>query len=551
MKRNVILGVAGALALSALAGCGSIGQGSTITSLEILPATRSKPEGPYTIYQCLRDQLIVVATFTNGTRADFSYRATWTSSDPSVVQVSNNDLPRLFIVDGQLSEVAASPHRPGTVVPQGSSGTATITASFVGLTASLDVTVAPSALSIATVAPGVDPFAPPATTYVGQDTTQRFTFLANRGGNLATLSMINAAGSLNTVLWRFANGVFVPGDSAITNDFDKYVVPDATNPTAVINVLTGTVTGKAAEGQQYQIEAVADLCPTTPATTMVQIAPFATNGPAITLAHEQNFSGDGQAPSGDLISGTSELLNVTGYLDTDGDGNADQTQDLSTQVDAKLTHTDACVEGSSLCVCTGEDPNRVCTKQVLAIAGLSLFTISNTEGAGGTVEACFSTADDQSHSDDCEETDPGTTYTSSPLTFNAVPVDPLVATFSVVPPSPAMEPALTYPGAQFEVYGSGFMPLEGYAFNGGGMQKFTRLVGWTMRPAGETTQVSTVGFIRSASDGFFNDTGRVAYVDDVTENTALDISITPPLIFQNVTPLPDPVPFTVCPSAGC
>lgn len=536
--------------LAALAGCGSIGEGSTIESLEILPANGSAETAPYTMYQCLRDQLVVIATFSDGTRADFSFRANWTSSDPAIVQVSNNDVPSVFVIDGVFTPLANVPYRPGTLIPAGGTGTATITASFIGLHASMNVAVSAAPLSIAPVGPGIDPQAPPAVTYVGENTTQRFTFFAQQGNRLTTLATINALGNLTPVLWRFpdAEGELDVGEDGVTGDFDKYAAPTAADPSAVIHTTSGVVTGKKADAAQYTVQAVTDLCPTVTLTAPIRVAGF-TAGTPITLAHEEDFNGDGVAPTGDFISGTSEVLRATANLDLDADGVTDATQDLAGQVALKFTHTTACTAGEPLCICDGAN----CRKNIFTATGQNVFTVNSTGSGAATVLACLSDVDDQIHTDDCDETETGATkLESNTLALNAVPVDLTTGSFQLVAPTPAAEPAFTYPGAAFHAYGT-FTALSGSTFSGGaaqGTQKLTRLVGWNTREQGSTTELSDVAFVRRSSDGLFNDPGQMAYSDDVSTNTGVDVSFTAPTLFSAITTLPAPVTFTICPSGS-
>ena len=124
------------LSTLALGACDSIGEGNGLLRLEISPQRSAGSEELGTFrslaYQCLPQTPTVFGTFTNGTSAGFNNRATWTSSDESEVEVSNGDIPR---VDG-----VAGNYGFGTLLPR-APGTATVTASFVGLSASIPVEV--------------------------------------------------------------------------------------------------------------------------------------------------------------------------------------------------------------------------------------------------------------------------------------------------------------------------------------------------------------------------------------------------------------------------
>ncbi len=105
-----------ALALLGLAGCDSIGDGSTIVSLQI-ESTVGTTESPFMLTQCLRDQLVAVATFTDGTRANYSARVSWATSDASVVDVSNGNIKSRIIDDGVFVDSSFG-LSPGVLVPK-------------------------------------------------------------------------------------------------------------------------------------------------------------------------------------------------------------------------------------------------------------------------------------------------------------------------------------------------------------------------------------------------------------------------------------------------
>jgi hypothetical protein len=548
-----------AVVLVALTGCESIGEGSTLKSLELQVSATGANTGPFVISRCLRDQLIAIATFTDGTRSDFSYRATWTSSDPSIVQVSNNELPTVLAVNGAFIDAPGSFYRPGTVIPRAASGTATITANFLGISSSMDVTISTPVFKAAPVAPGVNPHSPPALTWLGPSTTQRFGFLAVLAdGRSQTLGNLNALGFLNPVMWRFVGGVNDPADGT-SGDFDKSAVPNAETPDAVVSS-DGVVTAKAtAVTPTYTVEAVTSLCPDDSAfrpTADVRVAPFG-NGPSgfpLTLSHEPDFNGPGVAPTGDLVAGTIEFVRVTGHLDTNGDGIGDETQDLSTQIDMDVTHTTTCTTGTTNCTCDADGSN--CTKRLVLATGRQVQTLINNDNADATIFACQNDSD-ADHLDDCEESaaNEGTSRRSNTLDIHAIAVNLTGADASIViqPSAPAPEPALTYPGRQFETFGT-FKALAGTPFAGGtsdtATQKLTQIGIWTTRPAGSTTEFSSVGFVRSVSDGLWGPTGSFAYAKDVTENTNVDIYFDGGNVISSVAD-PAPVTFTICPSSGC
>ncbi|SFF45337.1 hypothetical protein SAMN04488120_104232 [Fontimonas thermophila] len=121
---------------------GGIGDGNRLESLQIARLTALIDRDRNDSYVCFTDKLQLIGTFTNGGRGDYSSRARWASSDPSIVAVSNGDI----LIPGSQTLAYA----PGTIIPK-AQGTATITAEFVGLSASYEVTVKtiePSAIEI-------------------------------------------------------------------------------------------------------------------------------------------------------------------------------------------------------------------------------------------------------------------------------------------------------------------------------------------------------------------------------------------------------------------
>lgn len=154
MRTMMRAGVFAAMAL--LAGCNGIGHGSTVQSLKVLfSPVDSRDQGVVIdndlatrrlrMFDCFCANLAVLATFTDGTIANFSSRVHWTSSDPSIVTVSNfGDAIEAACPLAQSSAGLLRPHAPGQAV---------ITAEFLGLSASLDVEVANAPASAFTLAP--------------------------------------------------------------------------------------------------------------------------------------------------------------------------------------------------------------------------------------------------------------------------------------------------------------------------------------------------------------------------------------------------------------
>lgn len=332
-------------AVSLLAGCGGIGEGNTVESLEIIRSDGTAPTGSLRIHRCLREQVSVIATFTDGSRSDFSFRANWRSSNPDLVRVSDGDIRRVALSDNKFIEVATVNYRPGTLVPVAESGgdagdTATITAEFAGLTASVEVSVGradfhivPSPLPEG----GLSPISTPETVYMGVGTTQALRLVAVLSdGQVVPSSTFNADG-INPILWRFVSDATNPGPvfsdlddpvDGFPGDFDKFVRgPTVGDPQAIIG--TGGVVNGIAE-TATTVRPSLSLCAAADdlddgTTLPVDEAATAAFRPATTVrvvpvsdlqvAHETGFDGDlVMGPTN--VSGLSEIVTVLATLTT-------------------------------------------------------------------------------------------------------------------------------------------------------------------------------------------------------------------------------------------
>jgi hypothetical protein len=102
-----------------------------VVSVVIEPTTGELPDG-------LAEQLVAIATLTDGTRHDYTSDVTWTSSDPTVFTVSN-DNPR----EGVLSALPA----------YGQQATITAVHAASGAQATVARTVAPAGVTLTSVSP--------------------------------------------------------------------------------------------------------------------------------------------------------------------------------------------------------------------------------------------------------------------------------------------------------------------------------------------------------------------------------------------------------------
>lgn len=138
MIKTVAASCAAALLLSS---CSGIGDGSSPESLKILQVTPDTvfdeafirgEQIPGKAYTCVRGVLQAFIFFDDGDIGNFTRRVKWSSSDPSVLTVSNFDEPVPGNPDNRFDY--------GSIAPL-SAGTATVTATYLDMTASIPITV--------------------------------------------------------------------------------------------------------------------------------------------------------------------------------------------------------------------------------------------------------------------------------------------------------------------------------------------------------------------------------------------------------------------------
>lgn len=397
-----------AFAFAGLAGCNSIGDGSTIEKLEIVPALGAaqivpfEQGGTYKLLQCMRDELVALATFTNGTRVNFSNRTTWSSSDAAVVQVSNGDIPAVLVTgnpvdDGSFYESSSVNYVPGTVVPLGTPGqSAVVTARFASLSASINLEIRKPTLSIVAAPDAVPSFTSPI--YLGAGTQQRLTMLAQVGGR--TVSATALAGgvtnsfNINPLRWIFTAGTFDPADDAVSGDVDRWVIEDGSGRVATLHPTStdGVVTAVRADYLPHQVAVESSLCPGSADPALrpvadVQVATFYDDPgtPAddrFTLSREAGFSGSGFAVE-DMVMGTDQKLELRGKLDANGDGSQIVEQNLETQGAYLVQPLDQ--------NCTDSSARLGCTANEAFSPGTSTLVIAKTtatEGDESRITAC-------------------------------------------------------------------------------------------------------------------------------------------------------------------
>jgi hypothetical protein len=427
-------------ALVLLAGCDSIGEGNTIVKLDILPAStvtqlKSFEIGDtYKAYQCLRDELIVRATFTDGSTVNFSNRVEWTSSDPAVVAVSNNDILATFLAgnpaaDGTFYEHESLTYGRGTIVPHGTPGqSATISVRYSKLSASLDVEIRKPTLRIVTAPhPDLANAAPPYAFAVG--TTERLTLVLDAGGRTVEIADVTGGTqnsiNINPIRWTFTGGTFVPQDDAVDGDVDMWVIDTGPDRIAAMR-LGGTdafVQGKTADFLPHEVSAELSLCEASPDVALrpladIQVATFyddpgTAEDDRLILSREAGFHTAGFLDT-DIVTGTNTQVQVRGQIDANGDGSliTEQFMNFAGYIVAPLNAT--CEDDATQLGC-GANASFTVTSGGLVAAPAAV------EGATARLQACtpgclFPKA--------TLEADATTVNTGVTVNFTATAVDP-------------------------------------------------------------------------------------------------------------------------------
>ena len=258
MKRgNRIASLSAALIASSvvLAGCGGLGEGVLPVNAVILPFGGLEGATSTKAYSCINTGLTFIVDFSDGSRGDFTGRATYSSSNPGVVQVSNLDIA--------VPEQTNVFYNRGTLVPV-AEGTATITVRYLSFTRSIDVTV-------------------------GTPSNFRIT---PTSADLAAKSLLDLTATVEL------DGVETALDALVTWAF---VTPNTS--IATISSTSGTITGVAA-GSGLTARARVPGCAALTADAPVAVANLQS------LALTREFGDNAR-----LIVNTTERLTATGTLD--------------------------------------------------------------------------------------------------------------------------------------------------------------------------------------------------------------------------------------------
>lgn len=229
------------LPMLALAACNVVGEGNKIETLQIKDGIYGYDiASPLQTFRCLRYSLAALGTFSDGTSAFYTDRATWSSSDNNVARVSNGDI---FLPAPNASLV----YSRGTVIPVGV-GTVTITVDYVGVKASMQVTVnaAPTITLVPSSTITPRPTAP-ATVTIAPRTVISYTALATINGrttditNIGNWSVQNASPSTDAATFVTGStssfkGVLAGGPITLQADFNQVAGACPSTPTAQLSV---------------------------------------------------------------------------------------------------------------------------------------------------------------------------------------------------------------------------------------------------------------------------------------------------------------------------
>jgi hypothetical protein len=295
--------------LAGIAGCEPLGDGSTAESLELVLTTGDLEQGvtiaatdttPASIkmYDCFCSNLAAIAKFTNGDQSNFIYRAKFSSSDPNVVSVLNYG-------DDPGDRCPTLQEVPGLLTPNGV-GTATITARFGELSATIDVEVKDTA-----AVPGTNFTLAPAAPATSNGVIV---------GSVLPLSLTGVLDGRTRNLRRNVLAWTLTPENADVATVD------------VLGNVTGIGTDPAGTARTVQASFGAN-CPVV-VSTDVFVGDIL--GP-LSLAREP-----GLVPGGDnlLAKDSDEFFDITAGLDFDDDGTEDATQLISSQV--SLSYEDDC-----------------------------------------------------------------------------------------------------------------------------------------------------------------------------------------------------------------
>lgn len=276
------------LPMLVLAACNTVGEGNKIETLQLKDVIGRALPASLQTYQCLRYNLSALGTFSDGSSAFYTDRATWSSDNTSVLRVSNGDI--------QLASDPTLAYSKGTLIPV-SPGTANVTVDYVGIKSSVQVTVlAPTSNTVQIV--GVTPrdSRPTGTITIAPRTVQTFAAIANLGGRTTDITSAGTWSLDTTGTTQTANDLIAQFVTGSKSSFKGVGVGGPLNVLVNFNSISGVTS-----------------CPLTP-TTPPKLSVAALQ--SIALSSEFN-------PVTSLFVGTTDRLIATATLT----GNV--TQDIS------------------------------------------------------------------------------------------------------------------------------------------------------------------------------------------------------------------------------
>lgn len=352
------------LAAALISGCEGVGEGNKPETATLIKLGNRVSSAR--LYTCFSESMLMLVTFSKGQVGDFSSRGKWKSSNPDVLFVSNygESLPANLLASGESSQVFLA---GGLLYPL-KAGTATITATAAGLSASKTVEVRdPTEFKVRAVGYN-DPDA--AVVHLGTNTLQALQLTAQLDGY--TLDQTGGAS------WEFVNP-----DTTIAS----FVTDSSGAATRVIKTTEKT-------GGPLRARPVLRGCSSS-GSLLSTVGIDVNVGAVKELALKRELDAAKNVDSTGLTTmavNTNEILQVFGRFDTNGDGTADHTgQNLSAQVLADSTNEGVLLPGlyglpsALLAVSTGGTAS---APKDISDAQTVTFCVPKPLASGSTTQEC-------------------------------------------------------------------------------------------------------------------------------------------------------------------
>lgn len=311
LRALLVVATAGGLSACDLEG---LGNGNGLKELKVVRITSLANDTTSNVsYRCFSDRLQLQGIFDNGGIGDYTTRAVWSSDRPDIVAVSNGNAPLDGDTERPLVEGELVYNQYGLILPK-KVGTATITASFAGLTESYEVKVVDTNLGKLKVSDPSLTLAP--------DTTRILSVTTEIDGETVDIGSRDVSNVISRIQWSF-------------DDRDEDI--PAKDIIADVVASTGQVLGRQAGGPLIA-RAEFPLCRNADGTALSRTSEVTVAIPQkIVLTREYS-----NAPNNELFVKTSELITSIATF-ANGD-----TQDLTGLLVLTSSNTDAIKTSAAL-----------------------------------------------------------------------------------------------------------------------------------------------------------------------------------------------------------